>query len=377
MNSSRISIAIITSLLVFANINTFASFNDDYKDFIIEVVKHAPSKQSFNPNMVNGSLIVSYDVLQDEKMSVDATVTFTGQVDKVTNDVEVSLSASGSYATDSGVQYVDMAGQSVIISNQWWISKLYVTLDRFKSNIPQLQDETMQSIISKLISNWYVWTGESDWFWVDNIIPQWSFVPSIAGDSIESQVKLYQQIIKYPIITPIEWQSTGSIYTVMLNKRNMANVMTVLTSSTNLDMTASDRNDMRRQMYREMSWIQTRGTFDPATNHIKLKIVDDWLQALVQITPQSIDIASQDTNTESVVANLSWDRDMISLTASGSMDSTAFTASMNATNNAVEVLWSYKDEGSIWSMSLKINTESNNNTVLEPKDALPLSDLQL
>lgn len=118
MIARKISVALIASLVVFANINIFASFQDDYKNFIIEVVKHVPAKQSFDPNMVNGSLVVSYDALQDEKMSVDATVTFTSQLDKTTNDIAVSLSASGSYTTDSGMQYVDMAGQSIIIPNQ-------------------------------------------------------------------------------------------------------------------------------------------------------------------------------------------------------------------------------------------------------------------
>ena len=118
MIAHKISVALIASLVVFTNISTFASFNDDYKDFIIEVVKHVPAKQSFDPNMVNGSLVVSYDELQGEKMSIDATVIFTGQLDTTTNDIAMSLSASGSYTTDSGIQYVDMAGQSVIIPNQ-------------------------------------------------------------------------------------------------------------------------------------------------------------------------------------------------------------------------------------------------------------------
>jgi hypothetical protein len=118
MFTSKLSLAVLISAIVFSSLNTFASFNSDYKDFILEVVQHVPAHSTFDPNVMSGSLAVSFDTTQDEKMSVDAVVKFAGQLDKTSKNIAVNLSASGSYTTQSGTQFIDTAGQSIIVSNQ-------------------------------------------------------------------------------------------------------------------------------------------------------------------------------------------------------------------------------------------------------------------
>lgn len=377
MSYLKLSVLVIAFMLTLSSISTFASFNSDYKDFVLEIVQHVPAKSSFDPNVVSGSLMASYETTQNEKMSVNAIINFVGQLDKTSKNVAINLSASGSYVTESGTQFIDTAGQSIIVPDQWGFSKFYVLIDRLNSNVIQLQDTTIQSVVNKLMNNRYVWTGESsDSLWVSKTLSKWSFIPSVAWNDLNSQIKFYQQIINYPIITPTASQWTNWIYNIKLNKKNTAQIMTLIATSQNPKMTVSDKNQIKRDYIRSIASAQSQWTFDPANNRIQLTLKNKWSITLVDLMPQSLNLSAKN-KTSSAIAKITWDRDLISFDTNGSQDATTFQAYMMANQGHVEISWWYKDEFNKWTLKLLIDTASTGVIVSEPKNALPIGDLQL
>lgn len=147
-------------------------------------------------------------------------------------------------------------------------------------------------------------------------------------------------MVKYPVITPIGQQNANSIYNIRLNKRNMARIITVLTTISDESSIASDRNEMRSNIYRNMASVRSNGTFDPMSNDIQLNLVnEDSSPTIVGLTPKSLKILVTDTGANQAMLASTWDRNMISLQASGVVDDdTIFSVQMVTTSHHAQLL---------------------------------------